>query len=56
MTQICQILNFYKNSKLPDSYDKFQKGIQEYRRIQLCSYIKVDSINFFSIYYVATFG
>jgi hypothetical protein len=56
MAQICQILNFYKNSKLPDSYVKFQKGIQEHNRIQLCSYIKVDSIIFFSIYYVATFG
>ncbi len=56
MAEICQILNFKKIKKLPDSYDKLQKAIEEYGRIQLCSYIKVNSIIFFSIYYVAKFG
>jgi hypothetical protein len=45
MAQICQILSFKKNSKSLDSYNKFQKDIQDYRKIQLCSYIKVDFIN-----------
>jgi hypothetical protein len=49
MAQIRSISNF-KNSKLPESYDNFQKVSQEYRRILLFFYKNLH------IYYVAKSG